>query len=644
MTPEDKSKIDELKKSLYSRNAPDIRMKRHLHFERENVDNVKTDWEHPDEQLTINARLNQNKDNSMSFFTKLLIGSIIFFILAMGIGAYLVFNGANIISANNIDININGPITVAGGDPIDFGVQVNNKNNVRLQSVDIEVDFPVGTVDPIERSKELKQINDTMDDVVPGGVGQKSFKAVIYGEENSKKEILITILYRIKGSNAVFKKQKSYEILISSSPLSLAVSSFKEITSGQEMEFKVTLTSNSEEIIRNLLLRASYPFGFTVSSSDVKSDGNIAVWKIGDIPPKGKKTITFKGKLEGQDDETRTFHFTAGAQSVKNTDVIGTEYITVAQDVSIRKPFITTAISFDDDTGNKDNIGRFNTPIRATISWFNNLPTTINDGEIHVKIVGTAFDKVSVQPGEGLYRSIDNEIVWNRLTNSDLGSIGAGESGKVIFSFTPRNFTTPLKTITNPKISFDVSIQGKRTSESNVPETITSSVKRSVIISSNLALSSSILRSGVLENIGPIPPRADKTTTYTVSWIVDNTSSTITGAEVRALLPAYVKWTGKISPSGEDISYDANKGEVVWRVGNVDSYTTNSGRRRQVSFQIALTPSLSQVGQAPLLVQDTTLVGHDDFTGEVLTSTRPALSTRFSTDATFRDGNDMVAP
>lgn len=644
MTPEDKSKIDELKKSLYSRNAPDIRMKRHLHFERENVDNVKTDWEHPDEQLTINARLNQNKDNSMSFFTKLLIGSIIFFILAMGIGAYLVFNGANIISANNIDININGPITVAGGDPIDFGVQVNNKNNVRLQSVDIEVDFPVGTVDPIERSKELKQINDTMDDVVPGGVGQKSFKAVIYGEENSKKEILITILYRIKGSNAVFKKQKSYEILISSSPLSLAVSSFKEITSGQEMEFKVTLTSNSEEIIRNLLLRASYPFGFTVSSSDVKSDGNIAVWKIGDIPPKGKKTITFKGKLEGQDDETRTFHFTAGAQSVKNTDVIGTEYITVAQDVSIRKPFITTAISFDDDTGNKDNIGRFNTPIRATISWFNNLPTTINDGEIHVKIVGTAFDKVSVQPGEGLYRSIDSEIVWNRLTNSDLGSIGAGESGKVIFSFTPRNFTTPLKTITNPKISFDVSIQGKRTSESNVPETITSSVKRSVIISSNLALSSSILRSGVLENIGPIPPRADKTTTYTVSWIVDNTSSTITGAEVRALLPAYVKWTGKISPSGEDISYDANKGEVVWRVGNVDSYTTNSGRRRQVSFQIALTPSLSQVGQAPLLVQDTTLVGHDDFTGEVLTSTRPALSTRFSTDATFRDGNDMVAP
>ena len=644
MTPEDKSKIDELKKSLYSRNAPDIRMKRHLHFERENVDNVKTDWEHPDEQLTINARLNQNKDNSMSFFTKLLIGSIIFFILAMGIGAYLVFNGANIISANNIDININGPITVAGGDPIDFGVQVNNKNNVRLQSVDIEVDFPVGTVDPIERSKELKQINDTMDDVVPGGVGQKSFKAVIYGEENSKKEILITILYRIKGSNAVFKKQKSYEILISSSPLSLAVSSFKEITSGQEMEFKVTLTSNSEEIIRNLLLRASYPFGFTVSSSDVKSDGNIAVWKIGDIPPKGKKTITFKGKLEGQDDETRTFHFTAGAQSVKNTDVIGTEYITVAQDVSIRKPFITTAISFDDDTGNKDNIGRFNTPIRATISWFNNLPTTINDGEIHVKIVGTAFDKVSVQPGEGLYRSIDNEIVWNRLTNSDRGSIGAGESGKVIFSFTPRNFTTPLKTITNPKISFDVSIQGKRTSESNVPETITSSVKRSVIISSNLALSSSILRSGVLENIGPIPPRADKTTTYTVSWIVDNTSSTITGAEVRALLPAYVKWTGKISPSGEDISYDANKGEVVWRVGNVDSYTTNSGRRRQVSFQIALTPSLSQVGQAPLLVQDTTLVGHDDFTGEVLTSTRPALSTRFSTDATFRDGNDMVAP
>jgi len=174
---------------------------------------------------------------------------------------------------------------------------------------------------------------------------------------------------------------------------------------------------------------------------------------------------------------------------------------------------------------------------------------------------------------------------------------------------------------------------------------VVTSAQRSMRISSELNLSSQIVRStGGFENTGPIPPQAEKQTTYTVVWTVDNTVNTVTAAEVRALLPVYVKWLGKVSPAGEDVSYNKNNGEVVWRVGDVDSFTVSSGKRRQVAFQIAIEPSVSQVGQVPAMVQDTTLTGIDDFTGETLKSTKPALTTRFATDPAFRNGDDLVAP
>ncbi len=641
MTPEDKSKIDELKKSLYSRTAPDIRAKRRLHFRREEAPAVSPDWEHPIES-TEEVKLNTSyKNPSMSFFTKFLTGSVIFFLLAIGMGSYLVFNGSNIISANNIDIIVNGPVTIAGGEPVSFEVQVTNKNNIKLETVDLAVTFPAGSVDAEDRSKELKESRELMEDIVPGGVGQKTVRAVLYGEENTKREIVVDVSYRVAGSNAIFKKKKAYEVLISSSPLSLTASSFQEVTSGQEFEMEVTLTSNSADITRNLILKASYPFGFTLTSTDVKAEGNVSTWKIGDIPSQGKKTIKFKGRLEGQDDEVRVFHFTAGAQSVRTSGVIGTEYIATTKEIAIRKPFISAGLAFDNDTDG-DAIGSFNTPVKATISWFNNLPSSVIDGEVRLKISGNAYDKISIMPGDGYYKSADNEIVWNKITTNSLANIGAGESGNVHFTFIPRDFSTPTKQVTSPSLSFTVNISGKRISESNVPETLTSSAERSIRISSSLNLSSYITRTGPFVNTGPLPPKAETETTYTVNWVVDNTVNTVTGAEVRALLPVYVKWLSKVSPVGEDISYNSNTGEVVWRVGSVDSFTTNTGSRRQVSFQIAFEPSVSHIGQAPPLVQDTTLVGQDDFTGVNLTSTKPALSTRFSTDSGYRDGQDIV--
>lgn len=646
MAQEDRSQIEELKKSLYSRNAPQIRTKRRLRFEKPELEGVPTDWEHPPEEED-DIELNKHyKDHSMSFLKKLFVGSALFFLLAVGIGAYLVFNGSNIVSSNNIDIVVSGPISISGGSEATFEIQVINKNNIMLQNVDFLVEFPAGTVDPSNTGKELKQFREFIGEIPPGGVAQKTISAIIYGQENTKKEILVTTTYQVKGSNAVVPKQKAFDVLLSSSPISLSVKSFDEITSGQNFDVEVSLKSNSKEVLKNMVLKGVYPFGFTYESSDVKTTGDNSTWRIGDIPPGGEKKIRIKGRLEGQDDEVRVFRFVAGAEGAVGQNVnptIATEFISETKEISIRKPFITVTLSLDDTIGSADYIGAFNDPIKAEVTWFNNLPTAITDGEINIKLSGNAFDKFSVAPEGGLYTSADNTLTWNKITSPGLAHIGAGESGNVIFNLTPRDTSTSVRSVSNPSISLVVDVKGKRVSESNVPEQIISSTKRGIKLSSATSLSSQILRSsGGFTNSGPIPPKAEQPTTYTIIWTVDNTANTLSGAEVKASVPAYVKLLGQALPADENISFNSNNGEIVWKVGSVDTYTVNNKRRRQVAFQVSVTPSVAQIGQAPVLLNQSILTAHDDFTEETLTSSVSPLTTRFSTDSMFRDGDEIV--
>lgn len=644
---EDRSKIEELKKSLYSRSAEDIKAKRRLRFHQKDFD-VKTGWDEPDKILddTSNAptALNQNyEDNSMSFFTKLLIGSGIFFLLALGIGGYMIFKGSNTVSANNVDILVTGPISVAGGEPVTLNVQVYNKNNIKLEVVDLSVDFPDGTANPDNTSQEMKTFRELIDDIPASGVSQKDIRAAFFGEENSKKSIKIKVEYRVSGSNALFYKEKDYELLMSSSPISLSVSSFKEVTSGQEFDTTITMTSNSQSVLKNLVLKGVYPFGYTFVSSDMKPVGDNMTWKVGDLPSKSKKTITIRGKLDGQDDEDRVFRFSVGAASAKNDKVIGTQYIASTQDIKIQKPFISVNVSLNGDSLSQEYVGQFNNPIPVEVTWFNNLQTAVNDGEIHVKLSGNAFDKAAVTPQQGFYQSANNEIVWNKITTRELASIGAGESGRVTFTLTPKDLGSGSRAVINPSLAINVSVQGSRLSESEVPEKLASSATRSIRVSSNATLSGEIVRSiGPFTNTGPIPPRAEQQTTYTVMWTIYNTSSNISGARVVSTLPPYVKWVGKVSPSSEDIKYNSVNGQITWNIGSVGAYTGSGATKKEVAFQVALEPSITQVGQTLTLINEAILTAVDDFTGINLKSTQSPETTSLGTDPAFKNGDETV--
>jgi hypothetical protein len=639
---DEKNRIEELKKSLYSRSSPDVRTRRKLRFTpTENT--VSTDWGSKPQTVDPTTLNKQYEDHSMSFFTKFLIASLIFCMLAVGVGAYLFFNGSNLISADNISIDISGPVSIPGGAPVSFDIQVTNKNNVDLQSADLAVDFPAGTTNPADSTQELKTFRELLGDIPAGGSAKKTVGAIMFGEENLQKQIAATVTYKVKGSTTLFSKKTSYDVLINSSPILLTASSFKEITSGQEFEMKVSLKSNSADILKNVILKGSYPFGFTFISANIKPLSDNMTWKIGDIPPGAERVVKIKGKIQGEDSETRVFRFAAGAQSSTDPKAIGTQYMSVDQAMTIQKPFISLGIGIDGDASPNDFIGQFGQNERVTISWFNNLSTSVSNMVITANLEGSAYDKTAVQPDQGYFDSANNQIIWNQKTTPQFASIGAGESGTVSFSLVPKDKSTAANPVVNPTVVVTAGVSGNRTQESNVPQSLASAVSRTTRVSSNVSLTGRIVRTtGPFINTGQVPPKVEQPTSYTIVWTVDNTTSAVGNARVSATLPPYVTWLKAVSPSTESVTYDEDTGIVTWDIGNISTYTLNSSRRREVNFQISFRPSINQLDQSPTLVNQATLTAVDNFTGAQLQSQQDYLTTRFSTDPAYKEGQATV--
>jgi hypothetical protein len=313
---ENGSRMDKIRESLYSRNGSPIARKRITSIHKENRENVPQDWEHT-ESLNSNSAPEQEKYTThMSFLTKILIGAVVFFIASLGIGAFIFFQGGNIVSAENVDIAITAPISINGGDTVKMDINVINRNNVLLEAVDLIVTFPSGVTDPITTTKELKEYRKILPDIEAGRSAEHSVQAVVYGQENTSKDINVRVEYRVKGSNAVFRKEKTYALLLTSSPLSLQVNGPQEVYAGQEVEYAFLITSNSRQPLKNLLLKLSYPTGFSYTSSDVKPVYDNATWKIGDMTPGSRRIVKIKGVWQGQNEDERVIKASIDRKSV----------------------------------------------------------------------------------------------------------------------------------------------------------------------------------------------------------------------------------------------------------------------------------------------------------------------------------------
>jgi len=577
-----------------------------------------------------------------SRFKKFFIFSIIFFVLTLGYAAYVFFAGGNTVSNDNIDISILGNNFTAGGEELPLIVGIVNRNNSALDLVDLVVEYPKGSATDL--SSDTEHLRMSLGTIPAGAVRNENFKVILFGEQGSIIPIKISVEYRVAGSNAIFVKEKPYEVTVSSTPINLSVDAPLTISPNQDITLNVKATLNATKAVPKILVKVDYPPGFNFTSSvPVPSFGN-NVWNLGDIAPGAEHVISITGKMvDVFDGEEKTFNISSGSQSGVDNSTIDVIFNSIKSIVAIKKPFIEANL-FVNGVSQREYAVDAKTPINAEINYVNNLDTKVDDLQIKAKISGNAFDRKTISVQQGFYDSANDTITWDKNSQSQLKEINPGDSSSVNFSVSPLSlFSVDGGMLTDPSINIEVSISGSQAVEGSVINELDNSTSALVRIISDIGFSGKALYySGPFANSGPIPPKVEQSTTYTIVWTLSNTANSISNAQINATLPAWVNFIGSIFPKDENLTYNAFTKEIIWKIDRIPKGSGITSPAPTVSFQVSLKPSLSQVGTTPIIINDAILTGHDDFANVNVTVKKIKLNTRLDNDLLFPKNGSVV--
>jgi len=560
-------------------------------------------------------------ERHMHFAGIFFIVAVVFFFMALSVAGYFFYFGGNAVSVDKITIDIQGPTTIAGGDTVPFSFTITNKNPVAIQNAIIEMDFPSGTRDAKNVLQNYPHYVENLGTLESGQTITRSVKAVLFGGAGQSLVLPVSFSYDTTGSNAVFKKNSSYALTISTTPLSVSVETLTETVSNKPLTLTLTVRSNATVPLSNVVLAGTFPFGFSVTSSSLPL--NNSSFLLGTLNPGTSKTITLVGTLVGQNKEQRVFHFTLGTANTSNNQSLAVTYMTQDATVTIAAPFIDTTLSLNGDTRTEAVITP-GTYQNVSISYTNTLATSIENATVSIGISGSAVDYGSIRTTSGFYNSANHTIVFSRDTDPSLATLAPGASGVGAFTFA----TLPAGgLISAPTVNFTISVSGTRVGQTNVPEEVSSSVTKTIKVATTIGLSASSLHSsGPFTNSGPFPPKANEATTYTILWNVQNKGSAVAGGAVSATLPSYVSYTNQTNGTGS-FTYDSKSRTVTWNIGDLAQ-----GANAQGAFQVSLTPSSSQKGSAPFLTGAMSFTGYDRFAGVQIAATADPATTETKGD------------
>lgn len=638
MNEELKSRVDRMDENLYSRKrykSPEGA--RSPVRETEEVE-VNSKWQSPE----LNEILMRDRISSevTPFMKKFFIFAMCFFGAAIFIAGFIFLGGSNFVSSKNVDIEVVGPASVSAGEVIELGVTVENHNNTDLEAVKFSVQYPAGARDAEDSARTLTFEKTNMEDIDAGDEAVKNVRMVLIGTTGEVKQVKFSVEYRVKGSNATFYKDKLYDITIGEAPMTLSIESPPSVGSGDTFTIKAKLALNSSEILKNVMLRAEYPYGFSVVSATPQPISENNVWALGDFSPGTEKTIEIKGKLVGENQDERTVRFYAG---VSDNGSLSKDFKSVIvssqQTISIERPSIGLGVSFNGEQA-PIYVAPAGRGISTAVRFQNNLPERIVNPKLEVILSGAALDRASVQSyTDGVYNPNSSRITWNITNSYGDYELLPGQNGTVNFSFS----SLPEGAIPsgNKDINLEFRLSGIPVGSGNQPVTITET--RTVKIGSQITLNSKALFSiGPFKNSGPIPPKVGSDTTYTIVWTLGNTLSDITDARVTAKLGNGVKYLNAHSLTGEDVEYNEEAGTISWELGNLSSGSGFSTASREVALQLVLTPMLSQAGTAPVLLSGITFIGLDQESGNETKVTNSPVTTKLSQDPAFIQGDDIV--
>lgn len=568
-------------------------------------------------------------------YKKFFVFAVLFFLMGLGAALFSYYRGAITLSSKNVDLVILGNSFVGGGEELPVQIEIANKNSADLVDAKLSIEYPKGATD--ETGTDVMRVDRDLGTIGSGKTKSQDFTVILYGEQGISRTINATLTYELAGSSASFQKTASFSVMVNSSPVGLTVDAPTGVVSGQPFTLTLHNTFSGDKLLNNVIGRVEYPNGFVFTSATPAPTAGNNVWNLGDLQKADERTITITGKLIGEIKDEKAFRIYIGTPESDTSNKIAVSYNSALATLAIVQPFVTGTIVVNNTTDDivPLSIGQ---SVDGAVKWTNTSAFTITNPTFTLALGGD-IDLGSIVAKDSYLDTLARTITWTADSSSNLIAISPGAKGELPFSFKPTTANASGKDIT-----LGLSIKGTFPDQGNIEQSIDTIDQKIVRFASSIQFASQSLYSiGPITNTGPYPPKADTTTTYTVSWTSMPSQNPLTGVTASAVLPLGVAWTGTIVPSTENITYSADTRTVTWHIGSLPRATATP-KSKSVSFQLSAKPTKTQVGDYLTLLGETTVTGTDTITNTPVTLSRPALTTKFDTDPIYTEGADRVLP
>lgn len=612
---DEQERIDDLRKRLYSRGEQFNSIERHTVSDVQ-VD-VSRDWNtpKPDAELSLKPK--------RRYRLYILLFSMLIFLTTAGITGFYIYSGGNAISSENINLNITAPHTLGGGEVMQAQVGITNQNNVAIESATLIVSYPAGSQTVTEPTENLYEKRFPVGTLESGEVKNVAIDAVIYGEEGDEQQLKATLEYSVAGSDGMFYKDATpHTIRIVTSPVSLEVTSVRQIASGQEVEIDVRITSNSSQTYEKLLVTMSYPAAFSFAGAEPQPAYNENVWQIDSLKPEESRTISLRGTITGLADERPRISVSIGPAQPNNQFIVGATLARSYTEFLIERPFIDVTLSVDGDTTGPVILPA-GEPAAVAINVHNTLNQTVYDMAVGAELTGGALDSATVDATRGSYDSNSGKVQFVSPDVEDLAEVRADQTVELAFIVRPGQIQS------TDSFTVAVNVYGRRVGEANAQEQLFGTTEIEVRYQSDVDLANNISHVS-----GPIPPKVGETTTYQVKLTAKAGANEVTQGVLKTSLPTYVSWLDNYAGKGT-VTFNPVSRELTWEVGDIAG-----GREEALIFMVGLLPTDSQAGITPVLVRNQEFTARDRFTNTALNTTGQQLTTELAED---EEGNGVVA-
>jgi len=513
------------------------------------------------------------------------------------VAAFFLVLGRSSFNREDIKIEILAPRVFEAGDEVVYAVVYKNNSRVLIKNLEMDFEYPKKSIS-VNTGENLRE-KIQLENLYPGQEQRVEFKARVFGEKNEAKGAKAVLGYKPENMNTRFSSETTFTSIISIVP------------SGQELSFVLSISSQTNADFENLRLRIDYPPGFDYKGAVPEPSDLFNIWDIDFLTGNKEEDITINGVIAGLSGEIKNFKAVIGSYNRETREFIPYNEISSVLGISVSPLSVNLFVN-----GVRDFVAEAGNNLSFRIKFANNSDVGIEEGIIKAQIEGEVLDLLTLDIKNGNFSSLENSIIWKAGTFPALKYLAPHEEGEVVFSISLKK-SLPINDFSDKNFIVKSLVQ---ISSSKIPS-VFEGVKFGGDDSLEIKVGSFVdLRAKAyynaqdITNTGPIPPKVGETTTYTISWQILNGSNDIEDLRVKAALPTNVEWTGRVVPQDADVEYNPNTGIVTWNVGFLPFATGILRSVRQVSFQVSVTPSLSDVDALMELIKESSAEAIDSFT------------------------------